>query len=67
MVFATGHALLNEGRTSGALFDTDRFRRRLESAYVQMWQRHERGEAVESFEIAQRLVHAADHAPHFSR
>jgi predicted O-linked N-acetylglucosamine transferase (SPINDLY family) len=49
---AAVRALLKEGRATGALFDTDRFRRRLESAYVRMWQRHERGEAAESFDVA---------------
>jgi predicted O-linked N-acetylglucosamine transferase (SPINDLY family) len=44
-------ARLSDGRASGALFDTDRFRRHLESAYLEMWQRHERGEATESFGI----------------
>jgi protein O-GlcNAc transferase len=49
---AAVRARLKEGRATGALFDTDRFRRHLESAYVRMWQRYERGEAVESFKIA---------------
>lgn len=45
-------ARLKDGRVSGALFDTARFSRRLESAYIRMWQRHERGETAESFEVA---------------
>jgi protein O-GlcNAc transferase len=49
---AAVRARLKEGRASGALFDTERFRRRLESAYVRMWQRYERGAAVESFDVA---------------
>jgi predicted O-linked N-acetylglucosamine transferase (SPINDLY family) len=49
---AAVRARLKKGRATGALFDTDRFRRHLESAYLQMWQRHERGEAVESLEVA---------------
>jgi protein O-GlcNAc transferase len=49
---AAVRARLKEGRATGALFDTDRFRRDLESAYVRMWQRHERGEAAESFDVA---------------
>jgi predicted O-linked N-acetylglucosamine transferase (SPINDLY family) len=44
-------ASLQEARASGALFDTDRFRRHLETAYLQMWQRHERGEPVESIKV----------------
>jgi predicted O-linked N-acetylglucosamine transferase (SPINDLY family) len=45
-------ARLRDGRGSGVLFDTGRFSRRLESAYVRMWKRHERGEAPESFDGA---------------
>jgi predicted O-linked N-acetylglucosamine transferase (SPINDLY family) len=33
------------------LFDTGRFRRHLESAYMQMWDRHQRGDPPESFEV----------------
>jgi predicted O-linked N-acetylglucosamine transferase (SPINDLY family) len=47
------HALrarLGETRRA-PLFDTDRFRRHLESAYEQMWQRHERGEEPASFAV----------------
>ena len=44
-------ARLIEARTTGALFDTNRFCRHLESAYHRMWQRHERGEAVASIEV----------------
>lgn len=48
---AAVRARLKDGRDTGALFDTDRFRRHLEAAYIRMWQRHERGEAVESFDV----------------
>lgn len=34
-----------------ALFDTDRFRRNLEAAYVTMWERHCRGEAPTDFDV----------------
>ena len=34
------------------LFDTDRFRRHLEAAYVEMWERAQRGEPPASFAIA---------------
>ena len=34
-----------------ALFDTDRFRRHIEAAYTQMWQRAEAGEAPQSFAV----------------
>jgi len=38
-------------RTTSTLFDTQRFCGHLESAYVRMWQRSERGEAPESFAV----------------
>ena len=34
------------------LFDTDRFRRHLEAAYVEMWERYQRGEPPASFAVA---------------
>lgn len=42
---------LAQNRLASPLFDTDRFRRHLEAAYLAMWQRHERGLAPESFAI----------------
>jgi len=33
------------------LFDTDRFRRHLESAYEPLWQRHERGDSPPGFAV----------------
>jgi len=42
---------LARNRTTSTLFDTQRFCRHLESAYVRMWQRSERGEAPESFSV----------------
>ena len=39
-------------RTVGPLFDTDRFRRHIESAYVEMWQRRQRDEPRSSFAVA---------------
>ena len=44
-------ARLARNRTTHPLFDTDRFRRHLESAYVTMWERHQRGEPPESFAV----------------
>ena len=44
-------ARLARNRTTHPLFDTDRFRRHIESAYVTMWERHQRGEAPESFAV----------------
>ena len=38
------------GRES-PLFDVDRFRRHIEAAYVNMWQRHQRGEPASSFAV----------------
>ncbi|MSP49960.1 MAG: tetratricopeptide repeat protein [Alphaproteobacteria bacterium] len=45
-------AKLAANRKSSALFDTARFCRHLESAYVAMWARHRRGERPESFEVS---------------
>jgi predicted O-linked N-acetylglucosamine transferase (SPINDLY family) len=42
---------LNRQRASSPLFDTDRYRRHLESAYLTMWKRHQRGEPPESFAV----------------
>jgi hypothetical protein len=33
------------------LFDTGRFRRHIESAYVTMWTRYQRGELPETFTV----------------
>jgi predicted O-linked N-acetylglucosamine transferase (SPINDLY family) len=40
---------LARNRESCALFDTARMTRNLEAAYVEMWQRHQRGESSASF------------------
>jgi len=45
---------LARNRLSQPLFDTARFTRNLESAYVTMWERHQRGEPPESFAVAER-------------
>jgi protein O-GlcNAc transferase len=42
---------LGRNRRTFPLFDTDRFRRHIESAYRMMWERHQRGEAPESFVV----------------
>jgi predicted O-linked N-acetylglucosamine transferase (SPINDLY family) len=42
---------LAHNRSSCALFDTVRFTRHLEWAYVSMWQRFQRGEAPETFSV----------------
>ena len=42
-------ARLARKRTTHALFDTDRFRRHVESAYVPLWKRAQRGEPPDSF------------------
>jgi len=44
-------AKLQSNRTSYPLFDTDRFRRHIESAYATMWRRHQRGEPPASFSV----------------
>ena len=45
-------AKLAANHGSCALFDTARFTRHLEAAYREMWARHERGEAPQSFTVA---------------
>jgi predicted O-linked N-acetylglucosamine transferase (SPINDLY family) len=44
---------LARNRLSTPLFDTARFTRNLERAYVTMWERHQRGEAPQSFAVAE--------------
>ena len=44
-------ARLVANRDCCPLFDTDRTRRHIESAYTTMWQRHQRGEAPEPFSV----------------
>ena len=44
-------AKLARSRDSAPLFDTDRFRRHIESAYVTMWERAQRGESPRSFSV----------------
>ena len=38
-------------RTTHPLFNTDRFRRHIECAYVEMWERYERGEPPQAFAV----------------
>jgi predicted O-linked N-acetylglucosamine transferase (SPINDLY family) len=45
-------ARLARNRDSHPLFDTDRFRRHVEAAYVQMWERTQRGEPPTGFAVA---------------
>ncbi|MEP6836435.1 MAG: tetratricopeptide repeat protein [Bradyrhizobium sp.] len=42
---------LQQHRLSRPLFDTDRYRRHIEAAYVQMWERWQRGENPASFTV----------------
>jgi predicted O-linked N-acetylglucosamine transferase (SPINDLY family) len=44
-------AQLGRRRDTSSLFDTDRFRRDIESAYRQMWERVQQGAAAESFSV----------------
>ena len=44
-------AKLARQRDASALFDTAGFTKALEAAYVAMWERHQRGEAPESFAV----------------
>src|SRR5262249_1441337 len=45
---------LQANRLTCSLFDTDRFRRHIEAAYVRMWERQRQGEAPEGFSVALR-------------
>jgi predicted O-linked N-acetylglucosamine transferase (SPINDLY family) len=47
---------LAQNRDTDPLFDTDRFRRHIEEAYVRMWETWQRGEAPESFAV--EVVHS---------
>jgi protein O-GlcNAc transferase len=44
-------AKLAANRSTCALFDTDRFRRHLEAAFTEMYERHRRGEPPASFAV----------------
>ena len=44
-------AKLAQNRTTYPLFDTERFRRHIESAYITMWERYQRGEPPASFAV----------------
>ena len=44
-------ARLAENRATFPLFDTDRYRRHIESAFETMWRRHRRGEGPASFAV----------------
>ena len=46
---------LARNRTSRPLFDTDRFRRHIEFAYLTMWERFQRGEQPASFDVHAEL------------
>jgi predicted O-linked N-acetylglucosamine transferase (SPINDLY family) len=46
-------AKLAQNRLTHPLFDTDRFRQHIESAYITMWERYQRGEAPASFAVQQ--------------
>jgi predicted O-linked N-acetylglucosamine transferase (SPINDLY family) len=47
-------AKLARNRNTFPLFDTARFTRHIEAAYVTMWERAQRGEPPESFAVAPR-------------
>jgi predicted O-linked N-acetylglucosamine transferase (SPINDLY family) len=46
------HARLERNKRSGPLFDTDRFRRHIESAFTTMREIRERGEEPRAFSVA---------------
>ena len=45
-------ARLDARRATCRLFDTGRFTRHLEAAYLEMWARHQRGEPPRGFDVA---------------
>jgi predicted O-linked N-acetylglucosamine transferase (SPINDLY family) len=50
-LLATFRAKLAENRNTHALFDTERFRRHIEAAYLRMWEIFQRGEPPQSFAV----------------
>ncbi len=50
-LLGTLHAKLARNRSTHPLFDTDRFRRHIESAYVTMWEICQRGERPRAFAV----------------
>ena len=44
-------ATLEGNRLKHALFDTDRFRRGIEAAYLRMWETWQRGEPAQAFRV----------------
>jgi predicted O-linked N-acetylglucosamine transferase (SPINDLY family) len=50
-LLATVRAKLKRNRETYALFDTARFTRHLEAAYVTMWEQYQRGEAPKAFAV----------------
>jgi predicted O-linked N-acetylglucosamine transferase (SPINDLY family) len=51
-LLAAIRAKLDRNRQSYPLFDTDRFRRHIESAYQTMWERYQRGEPPDDLAVA---------------
>jgi predicted O-linked N-acetylglucosamine transferase (SPINDLY family) len=50
---------INENRLTYPLFDSDRYRRHLETAYETMWERWQRGETPRSFAVEPLLIDPA--------
>jgi predicted O-linked N-acetylglucosamine transferase (SPINDLY family) len=46
---------LARNRAGWPLFDTDRFRQHIETAYMEMWERHQRGDPRAGFSVAPRV------------
>jgi protein O-GlcNAc transferase len=51
-LLASFRARLARNRATHPLFDTERYRRHIEAAYVTMWERIQRGEPPESFSVS---------------
>jgi predicted O-linked N-acetylglucosamine transferase (SPINDLY family) len=60
---ASIRAKLGANRTALPLFDTDRFRRHLESAYSEMWERQRRGESPERSRRSSRRASSPSRTP----
>ncbi len=50
-MLTANRASLALGRNDCPLFDTGRFRRHIEAAYAEMWERYQRGQAPASFDV----------------
>jgi len=64
-VLAAAKSKLRRHRNAYPLFDTDRFRRHIEAAYLTMWQRYQRGDPPASFAVEDERAPVAGSAAVF--